>query len=515
MDAELRNPDDASGAALLGPTPCHPVHGLEDAGQKVRMDRALIAPIVDAAGLVDQVVDFAILALDVSGTIESWNSGAERMKGYTAAEAIGRSFSMFYTEEDRRSGLPLALLETARLTGRVADRGWRLRKDHTRFWGDVVITALHDDEGQVSGFAKVVRDLTMEHELAEALRRSEERFRVLVSQVKDYAIIALDASGTIESWNVGAEWLKGYTADEAIGRSFSMFYSSTDRRAGLPVQLLDQARAEGRVEHTGWRIRKDGSRFWGDVVITALHDDDGKLTGFAKVTRDLTERKKHEEALSSFLGTLAHDFATPVTAIKGFNALVREAPRETRDDLHDRIDANTDRLLRMMQDLVTYGSAHSSTVSRPEIFDLAALARETVLSMSCSPEVERVTVPRGRSLVRADKAATERVLVNLVSNALKYSETGPVVLAVARTADLVRLSVTDQGRGIKSCDRDKIFEEFERGALATKDGGSGLGLTSVKTLVEAQGGSVHVHSVVGEGTTVTVELPAPSRSALP
>ena len=298
------------------------------------------------------MVDFAILALDVSGTIESWNTGAERLKGYTAAEAIGRSFSMFYTEEDRHSGLPLALLETARLRGRVTDTGWRLRKDGTRFWGDVVITALHDDDGQVSGFAKVVRDLTVEHELAEALHRSEERFRVMVSQVKDYAIIALDASGTIESWNTGAEWLTGYSADEAIGRSFSMLYSSTDRRAGLPVQLLDQARTEGRVQHTGWRIRKDGSRFWGDVIITALHDDDGKLTGFAKVTRDLTERKKHEDALSSVPGDPSPTTsASPVTRHQGIQRPgPGGTPGDTRRPPRPVSTPTPTGSLRMMQD---------------------------------------------------------------------------------------------------------------------------------------------------------------------
>jgi PAS domain S-box-containing protein len=482
-----------------------------DAADRGRPEGTATSRTVDAARLVDQVVDYAILALDESGTIESWNTGAGRLTGHTAAQAIGRSFSMFSTEEDRHAGLPLALLDEARLKGRAAVRGWRLRKDGTRFWGDVVITSLHDDDGELGGFAKVVRDLTVEHELEESRRRSEERFRVLVSQVKDYAIIALDASGTIESWNVGAEWLKGYTAAEAVGRSLSMFYSVEDRRAGLPLRLLDEARTEGRVEHTGWRIRKDGTRFWGDVIITALHDDEGRLTGFANVTRDLTERKQDEEALSSFLGSLAHDFTAPVTAIKGFNAAIQEAPEDKRDDFHLRIDANADRLTQMMRDLVTYAAAHSTSVRRPETFDLAGLARTTVLAMGCASELDRVTLPGGRSFVRADKAAIERVLTNLVSNALKYSSTGPVVVDVARAADQVRLSVADQGRGIEPRDLGTIFDEFERGALATKDGGTGLGLTSVKTLVEAQGGSVHIESVVGQGTTVTVALPAPMR----
>lgn len=465
---------------------------------------------LNAARLIDQVVDYAIIALDGSGTIESWNTGAERLKGYSAEEAIGRSFSMFYTDEDRRAGLPLTLLDEARAKGRVESLGWRVRKDGTRFWADVVITALHDDFGTVVAFGKVVRDLTARHELEESLRRSEERFRVLVSQVKDYAIIALDPSGTIESWNVGAAWLKGYTADEAIGRSFSMFYNEEDRRAGLPLRLLDVARQEGRVEHTGWGIRKDGTRFWGDVVITALHDDDDNLTGFAKVTRDLTERKQFEEEQASFLATIAHDFRTPITAMKGFTELVPDAPEAMREDFLRRIDANADRLMQMMKDLVSYATAHAvSTTNRPELFDLAGLARQTVPTMGSAFELARVVLPQGRALVKADQASLERVLINLVGNALKYSTNGPIVVDVVRVDDRVRLTVSDQGRGIAPDDVERIFDEFERGSLATDDGGTGLGLTSVKSLVNEQGGSVQMDSVVGEGTTVTVELPAP------
>ena len=260
--------------------------GVQGGGDSARFDQ-----------LVAQVADYAIIALDPQGTIESWNLGAELTKGYTAEEAIGRSFAMFYTEADRRAGLPLELLLKARQDGRVAHTGWRVRKDGTRFWGDVVITAIHDEDGHLTGYTKVTRDLTEEHALELRLRASEERFRLLVGQVSDYAIIALDPQGTIETWNLGAERVKGYTAEEAIGQSFAMFYTPEDRRAGLPLKLLDAAREKGRVEYTGWRLRKDGTQFWGDIVITALHDAEGNLTGFAKVTRDLTEQHALEEKL--------------------------------------------------------------------------------------------------------------------------------------------------------------------------------------------------------------------------
>ena len=463
---------------------------------------------VNAARLVEQVVDYAIIALDGSGTIESWNAGAQRLKGYTAAEAIGRSFSMFYSEDDRRSGLPLRLLDEARDKGRVEHLGWRVRQDGTRFWGDVIITALHNDLGDLAGFAKVTRDLTEQHELEESLRRSEERFRLLVSQVRDYAIIALDPSGTIESWNVGAERVKGYTADEAIGRSFSMFYTADDRRRGLPLELLDKARQQGSVKHTGWRLRKDGTHFWADVIITALIDDRGELSGFAKVTRDLTERKSLEDAQATFLAAIAHDFRTPITAMKGFTELVRDAPPDRLDEFLTRIDANADRLMQMMDDLVSYASAHAIKVApRPEPLDLVALVCGTVSSMGSVFGISRVVLPEGELPFVSDRSSVERIVANLVSNAVKYSDGGHVEIQLAEVRGWAQLKVVDAGRGIDTDDLGRIFDEFERGRLAEDDGGQGLGLTSVRALVDALGGRVSIESAPGQGTTVTVELP--------
>ena len=326
------------------------------------------------------MLDYAIIRLDTEGTIQTWNLGAERVKGYTAEEAIGRSFAMFYPEEDRRSGLPLKLLAEAAETGRVEHEGWRVRKDGTRFWGDVVITALHDDAGNLTGFTKVTRDLTEQHELEVTLRASEERLRLLVGQVVDYAIIGLDPQGIIQTWNLGAERLKGYTAEEAIGRSFAMFYTEDDRQAGLPMQLLGVARETGRVEHTGWRVRKDGSRFWGDVVITALHDDAGNLTGYAKVTRDRTDLKSLEDAQDAFYAAFNHDFRTPITALKGFVDAIRDAADEDeREHLIERVESSADRLLGMVEGLVQFAThrAEQATLMLADI-DVAQVVRGAV-----------------------------------------------------------------------------------------------------------------------------------------
>lgn len=245
--------------------------------------------------LVESVDEYAIFALDPDGYILSWNPGAQRFKGYRADEVIGKHFSIFYPKERVEEGFPQYELREAARVGRFEDEGWRVRKDGSLFWANVVITALHDPTGRLVGFAKVTRDLSERRQAEEALRASEERFRLLVQGVKDYAIFMLDPTGHITTWNDGAERIKGYTAEEIIGKHFSVFYPDEDITARKPDRELEIAKASGVYEEEGWRLRKDGSRFWASVVITALHNESGELAGFAKVTRDLTERRAARE----------------------------------------------------------------------------------------------------------------------------------------------------------------------------------------------------------------------------
>jgi PAS domain S-box-containing protein len=245
--------------------------------------------------LVDAVVDYAIFLLDPTGAVATWNVGARRLKGYEPAEIIGKHFSTFYPPEDRAAGTPETILETVRQTGRFESEGWRVRKDGSRFWANVVITSLRDDSGKLLGFAKVTRDLSDRQRTLEALRSSEERFRLLVESVGDYAIYMLDVDGRVTTWNLGAERMKGYSAQEIIGQNFATFFPESDIAEGKPARELAVARESGRFEDEGWRIRKDGSRFWANAVVTAAYDPLGKLVGFAKVTRDLTARREAEE----------------------------------------------------------------------------------------------------------------------------------------------------------------------------------------------------------------------------
>jgi PAS domain S-box-containing protein len=247
--------------------------------------------------LVDAVVGYAICMIDAEGFVTTWNSGAERIDGYRAVEIIGQHFSRFFTSEERASGLPDKILERTRAEGHCEVEGWRVRKDGSRYWANSTIQAVHDPAGRFVSFANITRDVTEKAAAQEALLESERRFRVLVEGVIDYAIYMLDPSGVVTNWNAGAERLKGYTADEIVGQHFSKFYTKEDRTTGLPARVLDIATREGRCEAEGWRLRKDGSRFWASVVIDAIRANDGSLLGFAKVTRDVTERRAAHEAL--------------------------------------------------------------------------------------------------------------------------------------------------------------------------------------------------------------------------
>jgi PAS domain S-box-containing protein len=282
--------------------------------QESTTDNTIPPPAERFDQIISEVEDYAILVLDRTGNVRSWNRGAQRIKGYLPTEIIGSSFRLFYPKEDIENGLPERLLEEAKTTGKANHEGWRIRKDGHRFWGSVTITAIHDNVGHVNGFVKITRDLTekkiaedrysnMLEELRlknEELKREEDRYHKMVSEVEDYAIILLDTDGTIRDWNKGAERVKGYTADEIVGKSFRLFYTPEDKIADLPTRLLGEAVRNGSTTHEGYRVRKDGMRFWGSVVITALHANDGKVIGFSKVTKDLTERKAAEERLSIF-----------------------------------------------------------------------------------------------------------------------------------------------------------------------------------------------------------------------
>jgi PAS domain S-box-containing protein len=246
---------------------------------------------------IETVRDYALLMLDPTGRVISWNPGAEAIKGYKADEIIGRNFSVFYPPESIERGLPAQELVVADREGRFEDEGWRMRKDGTRFWANVVITALRSPDGSLMGYAKVTRDLTERRRHEESLRYNELRFRTLVESVRDYAIYMLDPDGRVATWNAGAQQIHGFDAQEVIGSHFSRFLVADGNEVARARRELAVAGQEGRFQEEGWRTRKNGSRFWANVVITTIRDERGNLLGFSKVTRDLTERVRHESRL--------------------------------------------------------------------------------------------------------------------------------------------------------------------------------------------------------------------------
>jgi PAS domain S-box-containing protein len=483
--------------------------------------------------LVESVPDYAIFMLDTGGHIRTWSPGAERLKGYRADEIIGRHFSQFYPPERIAERWPEHELERALATGRFEDEGWRVRKDGTWFWANVVITALHDATGRHVGFGKVTRDLTVRRQQEEELRRSEQRFRLLVEGVRDYAIFMLDPHGRVASWNAGAQAIKGYTAAEIIGKHFSVFYPPDSVATGWPDLELELALRDGRLEDEGWRVRKDGSRFWASVVITALHDSTGRHIGFAKVTRDLTERRRvraledEGRRLTTFLAMLGHELRNPLAPIANAVSIMQleDIPSERVRMCRDVIARQAAQLTRLVDDLLDVGRITTGKIRlerRP--VELGALVAEAVeaaepLTNRRSHRVD-VDLPASPLWVHGDRVRLLQVLENLLNNAAKFTPPGGrIAVAVRTAAGRAEISVADNGPGIEPHRLPDIFNLFVQGEqdAAHVHGGLGLGLSLVQQLATLHGGDVSVFSTgePGKGAEFVVRLPliAPSNEA--
>src|SRR3954453_9221717 len=441
-------------------------------------------PTVDQARLlIGSVTDYAIFLLDTEGHVQTWNEGARRIKGYEAHEIVGQHFSRFYLEADRARDHPASELEIAAAEGRYEEEGWRLRKDGSRFWASVVITALRDETGTLVGFGKVTRDLTARRLAEEQLRVSAsslananeqlQQFRLMVASVRDYAIFMLDAGGYITTWNEGARHIKGYEETEVIGRHFSIFYTAEDRHRNHPAQELEVAVREGRYEEEGWRLRKDGARFWASVVITALRNEHGVLVGFGKVTRDLTERRAAEEGLREvnrelerFASAAAHDLSEPLHTIVGLVDLTRRRAGDALDaesrEYLMHISDGARRLRRLVDSLLEYSRTSQRELRRTGVSTAEAL-RNVVDGLAAQIGENEATIdydPEQLPVVAADGAMLELVLQNLLSNALKFrgEEAPHVQVSAQRENGSWRLEVADNGIGISDDHLAPIFD---------------------------------------------------------
>lgn len=521
--------------------------------------------------LVGSASDYAIVALDASGYILTWNSGSERITGYAADEVTGKHFSILYPQDDLVTHKPERELSSASENGKVRGEAWRLRKDGTRFWADVLITPLRDENGELVGFGQVMHDITDRRTTEEELRQSEERFRLLVSAVKDYAIFMLDPNGRIATWNTGAELIKGYKAEEVIGKSFEMFFPPEDVAAGRPRRELEIAAETGSFEQETWRLRKDGTRFWANVVLTAVRKANGKLIGFAKVTRDLTERIQAQEKAvedarrlaaeegartaaeararelatlneqlrrqtreleqqrleaenanrvkSEFLATMSHELRTPLNAIGGYVDLILAGIRGPVSDTQmqdlERVRTSQRHLLTLINDLLNFARIEAGRVNyNITDFDIGTLAN-SVADMIEPRAIQReinfdVAFP-GDVRAHADPDRVGQILLNLLSNAVKFTPAGgQIIVSYRREEDQVIIEVSDSGPGISSDQIEKIFEPFvqlETGFTRTREG-VGLGLAISRELALAMNGDLRVESTAGQGSTFTLILPA-------
>lgn len=508
--------------------------------------------------LVESVREYSIYLIDPSGNIASWNNGARRIKGYDASEIVGKPYGTMFTPEDRAAGKPARLLAEARRVGAVSDQGWRVRKDSTRFWASVVLTAMLDEAGVFRGYAKVTHDETVRHEAEERLRRSEERFRLSIDSLKEHAFYVLDPTGMVESWNSGAERIKGYAAAEIIGQHFSVFFTDDDRVAGKPKRELELATRLGSFEEEGWRVRRDGTRFWASVVVTAIRDGEGRLRGFAKVTRDETakhqanvelqqalERARVAEAklrghaaelerrveertalltrqaetlrrtnaeLEHFAYIASHDLKEPLRLITNYLDILgaRYAPLfdERARGYFETITSSATRMGDLVEAVLEYSrqadpSASLEVTPVREVVDTALALLQTVITDS-GATIEIGELPT----VRASRVHLVRVFQNLIGNAIKFRSDRPLRIAIAATPGEGEwvLSVRDNGIGIDPQFHGRLFKIFQRLHAAEEYPGNGIGLASCLKIIERHGGRIWVESAAGVGSTFRFSL---------
>lgn len=485
--------------------------------------------------LVNSVTDYAFYLLDREGNIATWNPGARRFKGYEADEIIGQHFSKFFTEEDRAARLPWKALETAAREGKFEAEAIRVRKDGTHFWAHVVIDPVRDRSGELIGFAKITRDISDKKEAERALFESEQRFRMLVQGVRDYAIYMLDSDGKITNWNAGAQAIKGYSAEDIIGQHFSIFYTPEDKENGEPAKALETALREGKYEREAWRLRKDGTRFWASIVIDPIYADNGDFLGFAKITRDMTEKRLAQQeledaravlfqsqklqALGELTGGIAHDFNNLMTVIRGSADLLRrgQLSEEKRRRYLDAIIETSERAATLTSHLLAFGRRQPL---KPQVLDINVRldALGEVLSRTLDSQVEvRLDLDPDLWLAEVDAAELETALLNAAFNARDaMPRGGRLTLATSNVADTggdkICITLADTGEGMSKEVVERAFEPFFTTKPVGK--GTGLGLSQIHGFAAQSGGRAEIDSTPGAGTKIRILLPR-TRKALP
>jgi hypothetical protein len=524
--------------------------------------------------LVDSVTDYAIYMLDPEGRVVTWNVGAERLKGYTAEEALGRDYSAFFPPEDAQTGLPAQELAAAACEGSYETQAWRRRKDGAKFWALVTLTAIRGPEGELCGFANVTRDMTAHEAADEALRSHNaqlERYRIIIESVADYVIFTLDPEGRIDGWSSGAQSVLGYTAEEAQGREYFMVFTAAEMEAGEPRREMEEAARNGHCARDNWRVRRDGSLFWASGVLTAIHDETGRLTGYVRVARDMTQQKRLEESLSmmaadledrvaartselqatvaelqrknreveAFVYIVSHDLRAPLVNVQGFVRELEESCKHLKTVIKSSlnwelclsgvqpildedmagalrfISASTAKFERLINALLGFShQGHQAyqmvQVDVRELVDSATATFQQAIT-EAGAKVEMGDLPS----VTGDVTALGQVFSNLIGNALKYrSPERPLKIEVGGQVkgDMVRYWVRDNGLGIPEFAKVRLFRVFQRFHPKQAEG-EGMGLAIAYRIVERHGGKTWAESQEGVGSTFNFSLPITQHTA--
>ena len=484
--------------------------------------------------LVEEVVDYAIFTLDVDGRIATWNAGAKRITQYEPLEIIGRHLSILYVPEDIQAQQPEWEIEVAQREGRFEVEGWRTRKDGSRFWANVVITAIRDNRGRLIGYGKVIRDFSQQREQAERLKQSEERFRLLVEGVQDYAIFMMDSGGYVTTWNSGAEKIKGYQASDILGKHYSTFFLKEDVIARKPAAILETAAREGDVEVEGWRVRKDGSRFWVNALVTALRGESGNLIGFSKITRDVTEKMQQQEALRKEIAEkekTQHALAKSEKSLRQLSlSLLRTQDEERKRigrEMHDSLGQYLS-VLKIKLGALKIREKNLSAEGSEELARLSTLLEEcvkevrTISYLLYPPMLEemglRTAIPwyldgfSERSGIKATfdapsevervprhiELALFRVLQEALTNVHKHSESPNVDICLSQTPSGIVLEVRDYGKGLPQA----VVNESN----SNWSGSLGVGLRGMSERMVQLGGKLIVTSG-NPGTLLRAEVP--------
>jgi PAS domain S-box-containing protein len=518
--------------------------GTDNTARKQAEEALLKAGALQSA--IFNSANFSSIATDAKGVIQIFNVGAERMLGYSAADVLDKITPAEISDPQeviaraKALSLELGTTITPGFEALVfkASRGIEdiyeltyIRKDGSRFPAVVSVTALRDAQDAIIGYLLIGTDNTARKQVEDRLRWTEESFRLMVESVTDYAIVMLDPDGRVVSWNAGAERIRGYCAEEILGQHFSRFYTSEDIKGGKPQRDLDEAAAKGRFEDEGWRVRRDGLAFWANVVFTAIRDQFGNLRGFAKLTRDLTERRQVEATMadaksaaekanlakSEFLSSMSHELRSPLNAILGFAQLMKSdspPPTPSQQASIGQILQGGWYLLELINEILDLAIIESGKL----VLSLEPVSLAEIM-LECQTMMEPQAQKRGISMtfpqfdipsfVNADRTRMKQVLINLLSNAIKYNRVrGTVVVdCTASASERIRISVKDTGEGLPPEKLAQLFQPFNRlGQAGSAEEGTGIGLVVSKRLVELMHGVIGVESAVGVGSVFWIEL---------